>query len=106
MINTVECFLEIIEKEPNFVEYFTSLKIQEFFSILKASNVPIGNNSDELKEWFNQMSNKPTKVSLLKAGSYFLPKEKDTYLVSSCNIKGKVNGELINSSIEIQVIGN
>ena len=101
----VEDLFKLIEEQPDFIDHFKDLKNQELFSVLKAGNISIGNNTDKLKSWLKETCNKSLKVRVLKPGSHVLLREEGDFLVSSCNIEGILNGSKINSSNQINVIG-
>ena len=100
-----EDLFKLLEEHPDFIDYFQDLKIQELFSVLKAGNISIGNNTNKLKSWLNEICNKSIKVRILKPGRNVLLKEEGKFLVSSCNIDGLLNGSIINFSNQINVTG-
>ena len=102
----VEDLFKLIDEQPDFIDHFKDLKNQELFSVLKAGNISIGNNTDKLKSWLKETCNKSMKVRILKPGKHVLLREEGDFLVSSCNVEGILNGSKINSSNQINVIGN
>tara|TARA_B100000212_G_C27382321_1_gene537599 strand:+ start:1078 stop:4044 length:2967 start_codon:yes stop_codon:yes gene_type:complete len=101
----VEDLFKLIDEQPDFIDYFTDLNILELFSVLKAGNISIGNNTDKLKSWLKETCKNSKKVRLLKPGKHVLLKEEGEFLVSSCNIDGLLNGSKINFSTQINVMG-
>ena len=101
----VEDLFKLIEEEPDIMDNFKDLKVQELFSVLKAGNLSIGNNTDKLKSWLKEICNKSIKVRILKPGNHVLSREEGEFLVSSCNIDGLLNGSIINFSNQLNVIG-
>ena len=51
----VEDLFKLIEEQPDFIDHFKDLKNQELFSVLKAGNISIGNNTDKLKSWLKEI---------------------------------------------------
>ena len=98
-------FLQIVNKFPDIINDFLTLKTPELFSAIRQIKKPNFPESSILLKWCRKQSLKKDKIILYPVGEHTLKSIYSDCIVSSCNFKDLPPGQLIKSGNPIEIIG-
>lgn len=100
-------FFNLIEKQNHILELFSSISLNELFSVLLLTNNKKLQKSKSIHEWAKKLllNNLDFKVHNFFDEFQFLESDHQNWLVSSCNVENFPPGSLIKSGTKLNING-
>ena len=100
-------FFKIIKKEQRNLELFSSITLNELFSVLSLTKNSISTKSKTILKWAKELlkNDLNLKIHNVYNESQFLESHPQNWIVSSCNIEGFPPGSLIKSETKLKING-
>ncbi len=100
-------FLNLIKKQPHILEKFSSITLNELFSVLSLTNNAKLLNSKSILKWSKELLKGDLVLTVrnIYSESQFLESDPQNWLVSSCNIENFPPGSLIKSKTNLKLKG-
>ncbi len=100
-------FLELINKQKNIIKIFSTISINELFSVLSLTKNAEFQKSKLILKWVKEImeSDLNLDIQTIENKVHFLENDSQNWLVSSCNVDGFPPGTLIKSKTKIKING-